>query len=111
VKLRLHYTRWLSPGLQLAKEGLSTAPIVLGKTRSPGLAPFAIIRSRSFYMSPKGTGNLRPLILPPLALEFAATVRLRAHHTTYTLLVNQRDTSTQVAVTTTPSHKSFPSAL
>ena len=33
---------------------------MLGKIRSPGLSPFAIIRSRSLSMSAVGTGNLRP---------------------------------------------------
>jgi hypothetical protein len=60
VQFWLHYARTLGNALQFAKEVTSTPPIVLGKIRSPGLAPFAIIRSRSLSISAVGNATLRP---------------------------------------------------
>jgi hypothetical protein len=53
--------------------------MVLGKIKSVGLAPFAIILSRSFSISAVGMGNLRPFVLPPLALQVESTVGLGTH--------------------------------
>jgi hypothetical protein len=79
VKFWIHYARTLSDGLQLAEEvSLHTAN---------GVRKDQVAWLRTFYNHPIPqlihercwNWQLAPFALPPLALEFGATVRLGAH--------------------------------
>src|SRR5580704_15595731 len=68
----------------LGRKCPSTPPMVLGKIRSPGLAAFAIMRSRSFSISAVGTGNLRPLFCHRLPLSLKPRCGFERTHKTFT---------------------------
>jgi len=79
VKFWLHYARTLSNGLQFAEElSLHTADGV-GKDQIIGLGTLRNHPVPQLVHKRRGNGQLAPLVLPPLTLEFEATVRLGTH--------------------------------